>query len=88
MGGTAGPDAWRLQGIPLASRAAHEEEGIHRPAISDAGPMPPQGAWFTRREQRDAALPQHVRDAPAVIRSWAGRVCLVWSGPWGSGTSP
>jgi len=43
MDGTAGTAASRMQGIPLAARAEHEEDSIHRPTIIDAGPMTPQG---------------------------------------------
>jgi hypothetical protein len=53
-----------MQRIPLAAGAEHEEDGIHRLPIIDAGPMAPQGVWFARREQRLDALPQRVRDTP------------------------
>ena len=46
VGGTAGTDAGRIQRIPLAARAEHEEDGIHGLAIIDAGPMAPQGMRF------------------------------------------
>ena len=37
MGGTTGTDARLVQRIPLAASAEHEENGIHRLPISDAG---------------------------------------------------
>jgi hypothetical protein len=64
MGGTAGADTRLMQRIPLAAGAEHEEDGIHRLPISDAGPMAPQGVWFARREQRLDALPQRIRNTP------------------------
>jgi hypothetical protein len=53
-----------MQRIPLAASAKHEENGIHRLPILDAGPMAPQGVRFARREQRHDALPQFVRKTP------------------------
>jgi hypothetical protein len=64
MGGTPGADARRLQRVPLATSAEHEEHGIHRLPILDTGPMTPQGVQFARREQRHEALPQFVRNPP------------------------
>jgi hypothetical protein len=64
MGGTTGANARLLQRIPLAAGAEHEENGIHRRAILDTGPMAPQGVQFTPREQRYDALPQLVRNTP------------------------
>jgi hypothetical protein len=64
MGGTTGADARLLQRIPLAAGAEHEENGIHRCAILDTGPMAPQGVQFAQREQRYEALPQLVRNTP------------------------
>ena len=49
MGSTTGTDPRRVQCIPLAARAEDEEDGIHRLAIIDAGPMAPQGVRFARR---------------------------------------
>jgi hypothetical protein len=57
MGGTTGTEARLVQRIPLAAGAEHEEDGIHRLPIRDAGPMAPQGVRFARREQRLDALP-------------------------------
>jgi hypothetical protein len=64
MGGTAGADARLIQRVPLAARAEHEENGIHRLPILDTGPMASQGMWFARWEQRHDALPQFVRHTP------------------------
>ena len=87
VGGTARTDARGLQGIPLAASAQHEEDGIHGLAVIDAGPMTPQGVRFPCRKQVDDALPQHVRDAPAVISAWTERVR--WDGAdRGRGLSP
>jgi hypothetical protein len=41
MGGTAGADTRLMPRIPLASGAEHEEDGIHRLSILEAGPMAP-----------------------------------------------
>jgi hypothetical protein len=43
MGGTTGTDACLVQSIPLASRAEHAEDGIHRPPIIEARSMIPEG---------------------------------------------
>jgi len=43
MGGAAGANPRGVQRIPLATRPEDKEDGIHRPAILDAGPMTPQG---------------------------------------------
>jgi hypothetical protein len=56
-----------MQRIPLAAGAEHEEDGIHRFPIIDAGPMAPQGVRFARREQWLDALPQRVRDTPILV---------------------
>jgi len=64
MGGTAGADACLIQRVPLAARAEHEENGIHRLPILDTGPMASQGVRFARREQRHDALAQFVRHTP------------------------
>jgi len=66
MGGTTGTDARLVQGIPLATRAEHEKDGIHCFAIINAGPMAPQGVRFARGEQRLDTLPQLVREAPVT----------------------
>jgi hypothetical protein len=67
MGGATGTDARLVQRIPLAAGAEHEEDGIHRLPILDAGPMAPQGVRFARREQRLDALPQLVRNTPITV---------------------
>jgi hypothetical protein len=67
MGGTAGAEPRRMQRIPLAAGAEHEEDGIHGLPIIDVGPMAPQGVRFARREQRLDALPQRVRDTPIPV---------------------
>jgi hypothetical protein len=67
MGGTTGTDARLVQRIPLAAGAEHEEDGIHRLPILDAGPMAPQGVRFARREQRFDALPQLIRNTPITV---------------------
>jgi hypothetical protein len=41
MGGTTGTDLRLVQRIPLAPGAEHKEDGLHRFAIIDAGPMAP-----------------------------------------------
>jgi len=64
MGGTTGTDMRLVQRIPLAPGAEHEQDGIHRFAIIDAGAMAPQGMGLTRGEQRLHTFPQRVRDAP------------------------
>ena len=67
MGGTTGTEARLVQRIPRAAGAEHEEDGIHRLSILDAGPMAPQGVRFARREQRLDALPQLVRQTPITV---------------------
>jgi hypothetical protein len=64
MGGTTGTEVRLIQRLPLAPGTQHEENGIHRCAILDTGPMAPQGVQFTPREQRYEALPQLVRNTP------------------------
>jgi hypothetical protein len=64
MGSATGTDARLLQRLPLAAGAEHEEDGIHRLSIIDAGPMAPQGVRCARWEQRHDALPQLVRHTP------------------------
>jgi hypothetical protein len=53
-----------IQGVPLAARAAHEDDGSYRLAIIDAGPMAPQRVRLARGQQRLDTLPQFIRDAP------------------------
>ena len=53
-----------MQRMPLASGTEHEEDGIHRLPIIDAGPMAPQGVRFARWEERLDALPSLVRVTP------------------------
>jgi hypothetical protein len=67
MGGTTGTEARLVQRIPLAASAEHEENGIHRLPIRDAGPMASQGVRFARREQRLDALPHLVRNTPITV---------------------
>jgi hypothetical protein len=50
MGGTAGTDARVLQGIPLATGAQYEKDGIHCLAILDTGAMAPQRVRLARRQ--------------------------------------
>jgi hypothetical protein len=64
MGGTTGADARLVQRIPLAAGAEHEENGIHRLAIINAGPMTPQRVRFARGEEGLDTFPQLVRDPP------------------------
>src|SRR5262245_16080718 len=64
MGGTTRAGAHLVQRIPLAASAEHEENGIHRLATLDPGPMAPQGVRFARREQRHDELPSFVRNTP------------------------
>jgi hypothetical protein len=67
MGGTTGADARLMPRMPLAARAEHEENGIHRLSILDPGPMAPQGVWFARREPRHDTLPPFVRHTPITV---------------------
>jgi hypothetical protein len=64
MGGTPGTARRLVQRLPLAPGAEHQEEGIHRFAIIDAGPMAPSRVRFPWGEQRLKALPQVVRYPP------------------------
>jgi hypothetical protein len=45
-----GTDAGVIQGIPLATGAEDEEDGIHGLAVIDAGPMAPERVRLARRE--------------------------------------
>jgi hypothetical protein len=67
MGGTTGTEARLMQGMPLAARAEDEEDGIHRLALLDAGPMTPQGVRLARREQRHDVLPQLIGNTPITV---------------------
>jgi hypothetical protein len=57
MGRTAGTEARVIQGIPLAAGAEDKEDGIHRSAIIDAGPVTPERVRLSGWEQRLDALP-------------------------------
>jgi hypothetical protein len=67
MGGTTGTDARLVQGLPRAASAADEDDGSHRLAIIDAGPMTPQGVRLARREQRHDVLPQLIGNTPITV---------------------
>src|SRR5262245_23256665 len=85
MGGAAGTNSRRVQSVPLTAGAEDKEDGIHRPALIDAGPMTPQGMQFPCREQGHDAHPQHIWDAPAVIRTRGEGTR--WDGAnWGHGS--
>jgi len=67
MGRTVRAEAGGVQGAPLAASAEDEEDGIHRLAIINAGPMASQGMRLARREERHDTLPQRVRDTPVIM---------------------
>jgi hypothetical protein len=64
MGGTTGTDTGLVQGVPLAARAQHEEDGIHGPAIIDAWTMTPERMGLAWRKEGLDARPQFVGEAP------------------------
>jgi hypothetical protein len=67
MGRTTGTEARLVQRIPLATRAEHKKDGIHRFPIIDARPMAPQRVGLARREQGHYVLPQLVWDTPVTV---------------------
>jgi hypothetical protein len=67
MGGTTGTDTRLVQRIPLASRAQHEENGLHRLPIIDPWPVAPERVRLPWREQGVEALPQGVGYPPIPL---------------------
>jgi len=67
MGGPAGTDARVLQGVPWATGAQYEKDGIDRLAILDTGAMAPQRVRLARRQQWLDTRPQLVGDAPVTV---------------------
>jgi hypothetical protein len=57
MSRATGTDIGVIQGIPLATGAEDEEDGIHGLAVIDAGPMAPERVRLPWREQGLDALP-------------------------------
>jgi hypothetical protein len=57
MGGTAGADPCFLQGIPLAARAQHKEDGNHGLAIINPRAVTSKRMRLPRGEQGLDALP-------------------------------
>jgi hypothetical protein len=55
-----------VQGVPLASRAEHDNDGIHGLAISHAWPLPPQRGRLARKEHRLELLPPLVGQRPST----------------------
>src|SRR5712692_8405667 len=64
MGSTAGAEVRRIQGIPLATGAQHEEDGVHGLAIIDTRAMTAQRMRRSGRQQRLKLRPEDVRHAP------------------------
>jgi hypothetical protein len=68
MGTTAGTDPGGVQGVPLAARAEHKHNGIHRPTIVDPRVVTAQRMRFARREQRFDLGPKLIGDLPRPAR--------------------
>jgi len=54
MGRPTGTDARLVRRMPLAARAEHEKDGLHRLSIIDARPLAPQRVRFARGDQGHA----------------------------------
>ncbi len=61
---TTGTKARVLERIQLTPGSMDEDDGLHGPAIIDAGPVAPQPVRLSRRPQRLDALPQRVGEPP------------------------
>ena len=67
VGGGTRAKAGGVQGLPLAARTQHEEDGVHAHAVGGTRPAAAEamGVFVFGKQQGDA-LPQVVRDMPVV----------------------
>src|SRR5262249_21027893 len=76
VGRAAGADAGRVQGVPLAAGAEHEEDSGHGLAVLDARIMAAGRGDPPRGHEVEDPDPERVGDAPAVVDDPGGGLGL------------
>ena len=67
MGAAGVADLRGAQGVPLHAGAQHQQDGVHDLPVGDAPAVSAQGVRWRWRQERLDALPEPVRDAPAIV---------------------